>query len=116
MPRKSALKASPLVQEAEEATLLRENEIPLTLEDRTALKAFFASAAFRKALHNARLTRPSEFSPQLNTALGSVVANNRLHQMQGWKMFEAALGRQVEDPKLKPTKAEDVYADPVALP
>lgn len=110
MPKSKALKASPLVQEAED-TILLQAEIPLTLEDRIALRAALTSGYFKKALHNARLSMPSVNPPGLNSALGSVISNNRLHEMRGWRMFEAAIGRQVEDPKLKLAVAKENYPD-----
>lgn len=93
-----------------EDTIVRQEPLLLTLEERTALRAMFGSAAFKKALHNARLVAPTVFLAQgvLDSALGSVAANNQLHRMQGWSMFERALGRQVEDPKPpKPAAPED---------
>jgi hypothetical protein len=108
MPRQKGAKAGVAPREVED-TIIREEPLVLTLEDRTALRTFFASAAFRKALHNARLSRPPVTAPGLDSALGGIVANNRLHQMQGWQMFEAALGRQVEDPKAPAPKAPDDY-------
>lgn len=109
MPNKKAL--NPHVAQEAEDTILRESEQILSLDERTALRAMFTSAAFKKALHNARLSKPSEFAgpAALNSALGSIIANNRLHQMQGWRMFEIALGKQVEDPKPTPTRVEDDY-------
>jgi hypothetical protein len=108
MPRKSSLKAGVAPREVED-TIIREEPVVLTLEDRTALRAMFASAPFRKALHNARLSRPPLTAPGLDSALGGIVANNRLHQMQGWAMFEAALGRMIEDAKPPLAKAPDDY-------
>lgn len=110
MPKSKALKASPLVQEAEDTVLLQ-SEMPLTLEERVALRAALTSTYFKKALHNARLFSPSVTPPGLDTVLGSVIANNRLHEMRGWKMFEAAIGRQVADPKPKPVVAKEDYPD-----
>jgi hypothetical protein len=108
MPRKKGAAAGVAPREVED-TIIREEPLVLTFEDRTALRAMFASAPFRKALHNARLSRPPVTAPGLDTALGGIVANNRLHQMQGWAMFESALGRQVEDPKPPAAKAPDDY-------
>ncbi len=108
MPRKKGVAAGVAPREVED-TIIREEPLVLTLEDRTALRTMFASVAFKKALHNARLSRPPLTAPGLDSALGGIVANNRLHQMQGWAMFETALGRQVEDPKLPLAKAQDDY-------
>lgn len=97
-----------------EDTIIREDPVVLTLEERTALRAMFSTPAFKKALHNARLGKPSEFVGDvlLNGPLGAHIGNNRLHEMRGWKMFEAALGRQVEDPKPRPTPVPDDYKRP----
>ena len=110
MPRKKSANAGVAPREIED-TIIRQEPVVLTLEDRTALRAMFASAPFKKALHNARLVRPTEFlSPAItDAALGSVATNNQLHRMQGWAMFERALGKQVENPKPTPAPAPDDY-------
>ena len=108
MPKQKSARAGVASREIED-TITREEPVALTLEDRTALRAFFASAPFKKALHNARLKQPSVFTAGLDTMLGATISNNRLHEIRGWKLFEAALGTQVEDPKLKPVAAPDDY-------
>lgn len=110
MSKQKSVKVGVAPRETED-TIMREEPIPLTLEDRTALRAMFASMPFKKALHNARLVRPTEFlSPAItDTALGSVATNNQFHRMQGWAMFERALGKQVENPKPVPAPAPDDY-------
>lgn len=79
--------------------------VPLSHEERVKLRELFADPVYRKAFSNARLMRPSAFahSEGLNGALGGQIANNRLHQIQGWEMFEAALAKQALDP-LPPKK------------
>lgn len=117
MPRKNpALKASPLVQEAEE-TLLRDLPVPLSLEERQAFRAALKLPAFQKALRNIRLEKPSVFigKAELNSALGGIAANNRIHEIRGWEMFEAALGKQSLDPVLTPPKAKERYQDESTL-
>ncbi len=112
MPRPKSAKAGVAPREIED-TIIREEPVPLSFEERTALRAMFASAPFKKALHNARLSRPPEFgqgmNAALNSALGAVIGNNRLHEIRGWKMFEAALGKQIEDPKPVTPAALDDY-------
>jgi hypothetical protein len=112
MPRPKSASVRVAPHEVED-TIIREEPVLLTLEDRTALRAMFASAPFKKALHNARLSRPSEFGTgmgvALNSALGAVVGNNRLHEIRGWKMFEVALSKQIEDPKVPPAPVPDDY-------
>lgn len=113
MPRKKSVAAGVASREIED-TIVRQEPVLLTLEERTTLRAMFGSAAFKKALHNARLVAPTVFLAQgvLDSALGSVAANNQLHRMQGWAMFERALGRQVEDPKPpKPPVPDDYKRD-----
>lgn len=110
MPRKKSASAGVAPREIEvQDSIIREGPVALTLEDRTAVRAFLVGSAFRKVLHNARLKMPSAFTVGLDTALGSVIANNRLHEIRGWKMFEAAIGSQVEDPKAPAPKAPDDY-------
>lgn len=108
-PRKPALKASPLVQEAE--VLLREPTVPLNLEEREAFRAAIKSPAFQKALRNIRNLRPSVFTHELNSALGATVANNRLHEIRGWELFEAALWKQSLDPVITAPRANEKYVD-----
>lgn len=108
MPKQKSAKAGVASREIED-TITREDPMVLTLEDRVALRALFSSQPFKKALHNARLKQPSAFVPLLDSALGAVIANNRFHEMRGWKMFEAALGSQIEDPRLTPLAAPDDY-------
>lgn len=112
MPRKPALKASPLVQEAEE-TLLRETPVPLTSEERLAFRAALKLPAFQKALRNIRLAKPSANVSRdlLNGPQGAVIATNRLHEIRGWEQFEAALGTQGLDPVITPPRAAERYQD-----
>ncbi len=109
---KPALKVSPLVQEAEE-NLLRDLPVPLSLEERQAFRTAIKLPAFQKALRNIRLEKPGVFigKAELNSSLGSISANNRLHEIRGWEMFEAALGKQGLDPVLTPPKAKEKYQD-----
>ncbi len=111
MPRKRPLKL-PVALEGEE-NLLRDLPVPLSLEERQAFRAAIKIPAFQKALRNIRLGKPSVFigKAELNGALGSVSANNRLHEIRGWEMFEAALGTQGLDPVLTPPKAKEKYQD-----
>lgn len=110
MPGKKSAKVRVAPHEVED-TILRQEPILLTLEERTALRGMLTSAVFKKALHNARLVQPTAFLPQgvTDSALGSISANNQLHRMQGWAMFERALGRQVENPKPPAPAAPDDY-------
>lgn len=109
MPRKKRLIAE--MAPPPEVSILREPPLILTLEDRIALRAQFASSAFKKALHNARLQKPGAFTPGLNGPLGATIANNKLHEIRGWEMFEAALAVQIADPALPKAKIVDDYPD-----
>lgn len=113
MPRKDQLKPAVAPQAAE--PVLREPVYNFTLEERVELKRLIESPLFRRAWRNAKLAEPSAFPPgDLNGLQGGVIANNRLHQQQGWKMFEAALLRQVNDPVSKPTRTPENYPDSAA--
>lgn len=113
MPRKQAL--IPRVAPAAEEPVLRAPKIALSLEDRTALRAIFANPSYVKAWNNAQHAKPSVFTGELNSALGSVIANNRLHEIRGWEMFAAALHREIVDPVLKKPTAPDNYPDEGAI-
>lgn len=85
--------------------------VPLTVEERVELREIFNKPAYRKAFTNARLKKPSAFAPQdaLNGEHGGQVANNRLHQIQGWEMFEVALAIQALDPLPPKKQVEESY-------
>lgn len=110
MARKGQLKRQPVAPVAEE-TILREPKILLSLEERSALRVIFKTPAFVKAWNNAKLAKPGVFIGGLNEKRGKKIANNRLHEIRGWEMFEAALQRQILDPVLKKPAAPDDYPD-----
>jgi hypothetical protein len=72
---------------------------PLTLEERSELRKIIISPLFQKVIANAHTRKPSVV-PKGTGTLGSEyceqIATNRLHQLQGWEMFEAALFSQAE--------------------
>jgi hypothetical protein len=74
---------------------------PLSLDERKALRAILASDVFKKALQNAHAKKPGVHVEGTGvfkvTELSPMLANNRLHQLQGWEMFEAALFMQAEE-------------------
>lgn len=77
-----------------------------------SLRASFESSAFKKAWHNAKLSEPGCFPPgDLSGPTGGALALNRIHQQQGWKLFEAALIRQVNDPMPPRAQPQDTYPD-----
>lgn len=113
MPSKRALKVRVVPEPAE--SILREPKIQLSLEERAALRAMFNHPAYVKAWRNAQHSKPGAFPGDLNTPLGSVIANNRLHEIRGWEMFAAALQREVVDPVMKKPTAPDDYPDAGAI-
>lgn len=100
----------PQLAHAEE-TILRAPVFPLTLDDRTALRAMYESQAFRRAWANVKLAKPSVFTGELNSALGAIVANNRLHEIRGWELLEAALLKELNEPKPPVTRKEETWPD-----
>lgn len=109
MPKKGASIAgvAPLPEEG----FLREVSEPLNLDERKALRELFASALWKKVWKNAQLGAPSCLLLGLDGALGGVIANNRIHQMQGWELFKAALAKQVMDPVPRAPRPVDNYPD-----
>lgn len=113
MPRKGPLKPGVTLPAAE--PILRAPRVQLSLEERTALRAVFATPAYVKAWNNAQHAKPGAFPVELNSALGAVIANNRLHEIRGWEMCVAALHREIIDPVLKKPTAPDNYPDAGAI-
>lgn len=100
MPRPKGLKGVELVpQQTEE--ILRPSPVQLSLEEREEFRRLLATPLMRKVWNNVRSYRPSSglAKAELNSALGGVFANNRLHEMRGWDSFEAAFILQAHDPK-----------------
>ena len=87
-----------------------------TPAERRELREIFESAVFQKALFNARLSKPSIFPSNhpinpLDTALGHVIATNRLHELRGWRMFEVALSKQTLVPAPRRATPQDTFPD-----
>ncbi len=115
MAKKATLNVR-VTPEPREADFLRVPATPLSLDDRIALRNMFASSAFKRAWHNALACQPSCLPPgDLNGPQGGTIANNRIHQQQGWEMFKAALVRQCDDPIVKAGPAEESYPDSGAV-
>lgn len=108
MPKGTGLK--PRLAHAEES-FIREPAVALTLEDRTALRTFFASSPFKRAWANAKLNEPPVPLADLSGPLGEKIANNRIHEMRGWKLFEAALLKQLNDPAPIVRRAQETWPD-----
>jgi len=113
MAKKATLKPEVTPPAAEE--VLRESEIPLTLDERVALRAAFNSPGFRRAWKNAQLKKPSAFPPELNGQFGERIATNRLHEIRGWELCCAALLVQINDPVAKSAPALETYPDRAAV-
>lgn len=95
------------------ATVERPKLTPLDYEEREQLRALLHSAVFRKAWNNVLLSRPSVMPPMpmgADSAMLSVLANNRLNQLYGWEQFAAALISQIEDPAPKAARVTDDYS------
>jgi len=89
-------------------------EEPLTEVERQRFRQMIADPVFQKVIRNAWRYRPP------TTPLGTgesvrdqnalLIANNRLHQLQGWEMFEAAVFSQTEVKiKLNKKTPEETY-------
>lgn len=105
------LGVAPLPEEG----FLREGSISLSLTERQQLRGFFASDLWKKVWHNAQLGAPSVIAPGLDGPLAGTIASNRLHQMQGWELFKAALASQIEERVLRPGRPPDNYAKPLEI-
>ncbi len=93
--------------------------IPLVLEERARLIALLNDPIMQKALANAALVKPPssfagsgvQVSAVPSAELAMLMANNRLHQIQGWETFETALFAQTLDPKSPRAQVEENYPD-----
>ena len=95
------------------ATVERPKLTPLDYEEREQLRTMLHSPVFRKAWNNVLLSRPSVMPPMpmgADSAMLSVLANNRLNQLYGWEQFAAALLSQIEDPAPKAPRVADDYS------
>lgn len=73
---------------------------PLVLSERERLRQIFADPVFQKALRNAHACMPNKNPVGIGVAPGKkslLIANNRLHELRGWEMFEGALFMQAEE-------------------
>jgi hypothetical protein len=85
---------------------LRPKVSALTFEERNTLSSILSNPVFVKAWRNAQLHKPSAFIPSviLNAEFGPQSGTHRLHEIRGWEMFQAALVKQIEEPKPKQEK------------
>ena len=72
----------------------------LTEAERQWFRKTYAEPTFQKILRNAWARKPNTHpigtGVHLTDHNAQMVANNRLHQLQGWEMFEGALFSQLE--------------------
>ena len=95
------------------AAVVRPKIAPLDYEEREQLRTMLHSPVFRKAWNNVLLSRPSVMPPTpmgADSAMLSVLANNRLNQLYGWEQFAAAILSQIEDPAPKAPRVADDYS------
>ena len=95
------------------AAVVRPKLTPLDYEEREQLRTLLHSPVFRKAWNNVLLSRPSVMPPMpmgADSAMLSVLANNRLNQLYGWEQFAAAILSQIEDPAPKAPRVADDYS------
>lgn len=90
---------------------LRETVNPLTLDERVALRSFLGSDLWKKVWRNAQVSAPGPMTGNLNSELGSKIANNRLHEMRGWEMLRAAIAVQIQDPVVKKVAVPENYPE-----
>lgn len=73
---------------------------PLTLPERIRLREIINDPVFNKVIRNAHCKKPTTGPEGVGIHVKTdslLIANNRLHQLQGWEMFEAALFSQAEE-------------------
>ncbi len=90
---------------------------PLELEERVKFREFMGSNLFRKLIHNAYCYKPASIAVKGGldgwNDQSESVSSHRLHQIQGWEMFEAAFFRQAEEVIPKQNKPiEEQYQTP----
>lgn len=90
---------------------------PLELNERIQFREFMATPLFQKLIRNAYAYKPT--SSAVKGGLDNWgehserVSSHRLHQIQGWEMFEAAFFRQAEEVIPKQNKiVEEQYQEP----
>jgi len=74
--------------------------MPLDLKEREKLRGIISDPVFQKVIRNAHSKKPG-VNPSgtgvAPTERCELIANNRLHQLQGWEMLEAAIFAQAEE-------------------
>ncbi len=113
MPKKSAERGAGPPQDQE--PFLLEQKMEFLPEERVELRKFFETTAWRKVVHNARLSRPA---PMVTLPAAFDIAENRrqmnserLSEMRGWKLCEAALARETIHPQERRVAPKDNFPD-----
>lgn len=79
--------------------------VPLSEEERKRFQEILADPVFVRVIDNAYCKIPSVNAPGTGAPATRepciAAGNNRLHQIQGWYMFEAAIFSQAEQPILR---------------
>lgn len=109
MPKKPRLN-SELAHRLQDEPFLKPALLLFSVEERGELRKFFQSQAWRKAIFNARLSKPNEFHRKSeNPALNIQNGNDLLHLLQGWRLCEMAIATQVDVPKEPAKQPKDDY-------
>lgn len=114
MPKKKVAPNAGVAPLPEEG-FLREVTAPLNLEERAALRAFFASDLWKKVWKNALAHQPKPVVASNNPQLTGILANNAFHVMQGWELCRASLAAQVEAQVPRPPRPADNYPSPLEI-
>jgi len=73
---------------------------PLDHDEREKLRGMISDPVFQKVIRNAHARKPGvnpAGTGMAPTEHSQLIANNRLHQLQGWEMLEAAIFAQAEE-------------------
>jgi hypothetical protein len=97
MPKKS--KTQPVTTPNQPALFPAYRVDPLNIEERKQLRTFMATPLYAKMIRNAYCKKPSAFAAIASQwgEHSAQVSVNRLHQIQGWELFEAAFLGQAEE-------------------
>lgn len=88
---------------------------PLTEEERKQFVAILEGDVFRKVLARAMNMKPGAFSGVSDASKCAAdrvqSANDRLHEIRGWELFEHALYLQAQTPKPAAARTPENYPD-----
>jgi hypothetical protein len=98
MPKKKAPEKAPVYQRPLAFPVYVYSQ--LDYNEREKLRSIISDPVFQKAIRNAHSKKPGVNPTGTGVAPNddcATIASNRLHQLQGWEMFEAALFAQAEE-------------------